>query len=718
MASNWEIGLLERLQSRGLLDFTEEDQSDFYAESTTDEEKINEGLKMIEEKRPQDYMAGALRMSRRGTGQLVPEAGFGGYLPPSNLTTEYYNPIPQRMEPLTVVDVIQEAVKPRWEIPGLSSYSRAMGRATDIMDAPIKKRHEELKSQGILADFNMRHGTVKYTEVPEGEGGLSGYPYAKSLAYFMPLIGDPETGEYSLLDVAFGGLEAGAAVKYGKGLLPGAKSAEFDRLMEIMKKMSPPEREKTFQKEISHIMSLKGEERMLAAKKWQHKWATDPETFVRNQGARIELEEYPSKQFPRKKTIRNKPRVADIDVKVPNEDVWREYEINRMIEEGIIPKKYGIEEMYGKEYAEAMETVPGAVRTGSDIQEIKELSDEIAKRLSTESYNTIYEGDFSYISDEMKKGIQDYLIEGPKSAEEIDKFVKLARRPDMTMEKMADEGFELEYKAYLDYKEGIDKEFARLEFQADLPHEFVYPGGGQRIPDAPTSIIVDADETVKYGFFPEEKAGGAYYHGEEIGPIQASSRKMEPGKYREMITINPEFAHTFESTAVHELQHFTTKGQDLIPNEVRRGIQHLIDGDFDSMVEYWYKNNLDVPAFFTKEGVTLRATDASPKEVRSAVDYYIRETEVQARLQQVRFHLDLKPGQKVTDDHISMLIEGWTEPKSGFTFSRRGFTEDLLNVFGHNRDKLKKALNTLPALVPLTEEDQLSNNWEMEENPF
>ena len=68
-----------------------------------------------------------------------------------------------------------------------------------------------------------------------------------------------------------------------------------------------------------------------------------------------------------------------------------------------------------------------------------------------------------------------------------------------------------------------------------------------------------------------------------------------------------------------------------------------------------------------------------------------------------------------------MLIEGWTIQKPGgvsYTFSRRGFTEDLLNVFGHDPDKLKKALNTLPALVPLTDEDQLSNNWQMEENPF
>ena len=89
MASNWEIGLLERLQSRGLLDFTEEDQSDFYAESTTNEEKMEKMVEQLEESDlwskmytkkstqvfPQySYMAG--KEPRRGTGQLVPEAGL------------------------------------------------------------------------------------------------------------------------------------------------------------------------------------------------------------------------------------------------------------------------------------------------------------------------------------------------------------------------------------------------------------------------------------------------------------------------------------------------------------------------------------------------------------------------------------------------------------------------------------------------------------------
>ena len=83
-----------------------------------------------------------------------------------------------------------------------------------------------------------------------------------------------------------------------------------------------------------------------------------------------------------------------------------------------------------------------------------------------------------------------------------------------------------------------------------------------------------------------------------------------------------------------------------------------------------------------------------------------KRTEIQARLQQLRHSLGVKPGQKVTK---KMLILS-TKSK------RKDFYRDLVNVLGE--ENVIKALNTLPAIVPMTTEQNLFNQWDKEDNLF
>ena len=122
--------------------------------------------------------------------------------------SEYLSEKRKRGEPLTVSEQFKEAVKPRWNIPILSEYTSAIGKMAKKADVGVEKRSEKLKRKGILWEYDaqsMRHGVRKTTKVARGEGGIEGYPKAMDLASFMPLIGDPETGKYSLLDIALAG---------------------------------------------------------------------------------------------------------------------------------------------------------------------------------------------------------------------------------------------------------------------------------------------------------------------------------------------------------------------------------------------------------------------------------------------------------------------------------------------------------------------------------
>jgi hypothetical protein len=102
--------------------------------------------------------------------------------------------------------LLEVILKPKYEIPGLSAYSRAVGRLSEILDAPIEKEREQ---------FAERYG-ISREDVPSAVGGTSlgmilGQPALSSIyitpgdipPMLAPASGDPETGEYSNLDVGF-----------------------------------------------------------------------------------------------------------------------------------------------------------------------------------------------------------------------------------------------------------------------------------------------------------------------------------------------------------------------------------------------------------------------------------------------------------------------------------------------------------------------------------
>ena len=565
-------------------------------------------------------------------------------------------------EPLTVPEQLEEAVRPRWNVPILSEYTSAIGKAAKKVDVGTEKRSEKLKRKGILWEYDaqaLRHGARKTTKVDRGEGGIEGYPKAMDLASFIPFIGDPETGKYSLLDVAFAGTEA----------IPAAKG---------VKSFFKPE--KVYQRKIKRIMKKGGKEKLEAVKQWQTEWITDPETFVRQRGARIkdvdDVRDYTilGTHYKDKRLIKDQ-NLIDLSSTVddsPEMMVWH--------------SKYGIEKKLTKaEELAAVEQLP----------KVKLMK---------------------------KHG---------RTQKEINKFVKLAKKPGMTKSRMLKEGFADEWDSYLRYKKEMERRFDLLEITEDIPHTPIqFMRGAKRLPDEPLEMakvrrelgIPDWDQPVQYGFFPEPNAAGVYRHAVDVDEIQGMTWKMDPGAYREMVSMNPSFPRTFESTAVHELQHFITKADDLIPSDVVKAIRLLRRGDkpgkmdVEGLVKFWKEKKLHV---LGKDPVLLRTglQRATDKEIRKTVKYFARKTEIQARLQELRYALGVKPGQKVTQKMITRKIKGihgaeWVTP----FFHGKGFYKNLVKVMG--KENVIKALNTLPAIAPMVLEDQLLNQWESEDNPF
>jgi len=67
-------------------------------------------------------------------------------------------------EPLTVPEQLEEAVRPRWNVPILSEYTSAIGKAAKKVDVGTEKRSEKLKRKGILWEYDaqaLRHGARK-----------------------------------------------------------------------------------------------------------------------------------------------------------------------------------------------------------------------------------------------------------------------------------------------------------------------------------------------------------------------------------------------------------------------------------------------------------------------------------------------------------------------------------------------------------------------------
>ena len=124
-------------------------------------------------------------------------------------------------EPPSLLEALGEILEPTYELPGLSSYTRAVGKASDILDAPITKRKEEFaKAQGMDVEDVSRADIGAGIPLSLMLGGtLGGHsnPLAAAAramgdprvtpgdlpAILAPASGDPETGLYSQLDVGF-----------------------------------------------------------------------------------------------------------------------------------------------------------------------------------------------------------------------------------------------------------------------------------------------------------------------------------------------------------------------------------------------------------------------------------------------------------------------------------------------------------------------------------
>ena len=124
-------------------------------------------------------------------------------------------------EPPSLLEALGEILEPTYELPGLSSYTKFIGKARDILDAPITKRKEEFaKTAGIdvedvsRADIGagiplslMLGGTLAGHSNPLAAAARAmGDPrvtHGDLPSILAPASGDPETGLYSPLDATF-----------------------------------------------------------------------------------------------------------------------------------------------------------------------------------------------------------------------------------------------------------------------------------------------------------------------------------------------------------------------------------------------------------------------------------------------------------------------------------------------------------------------------------
>jgi len=332
--------------------------------------------------------------------------------------------------------------------------------------------------------------------------------------------------------------------------------------------------------------------------------------------------------------------------------------------------------------------------------------------------------------EEIKK-IEEIWNMKPRSKKEVERFVKLAKKPNMSRSKMKKEGFVHEWDSYLKYKDEMIEEFDRLEFHERLPwklegEEWV------RLPDetheqwrkritfenepwALRDVEVDPRKTttdkVKWGFgLPDAEYAGVWRPSYDVTDInQAMKRGVHPdrmGRYHEMVEIDPAMSQKdIKSLAVHELQHYITKGNTNIPHAVGELIQNLNRGDLDDLVGYWKKNKLSVFEGGDASGKWKSIKGAKESEIKGTIRYFRDTTEIQARLQEIRLSLGVSPGEKITKE---MLILKGVRTKSPYT--------NLKKILGE--DNIIKALNTLPAVVPMTTETSLFNQWDREDNIF
>lgn len=494
-------------------------------------------------------------------------------------------------EDLSKANPIVEAVfKPRWNVPLLSKYTSAVGRAAKKTDKYV----EEKVGTSKVIDLGTLLGQYSLSGKMVSPGDI--------MSTVTPFIGDPETGKYSLFDLALGGLEA----------VPLAKGAKTS-ISSVGKRLSKPT-EKKFQKKIQKALKKGGKENLESALKWQKEWITDPETFLRQSGLR-----------------------------------------------GNDPETF----MFGR-------------------------------------------------------------FAGGRDKE----FLRLARKPNMSRSRMKKEGFADEWDAYIEYKDGMIKEFDRLEIHERLPY-ILEDEKWVRLPDETMTqwskrmrferepwMLKRGEvnpsksaEKVKYGFgLPGDEYAGVWrgkYLATDVN--QAIDYRVAPdrmGVYQEIVEVNPGISQKeFSTTAVHELQHYITKGNTRIPSVVGELIQNLNRGDMDDLISYWKRNKLNVFKGGETTGGWKSIKSAKDSEIEGTIRYFRDKTEIQARLQELRISLGVSPGEEVTK---KMLMLKGVRTKRFYT--------DLKKILGE--DNIIKALNTLPAVVPMSVETSLFNEWDREDNIF
>ena len=490
----------------------------------------------------------------------------------------------------SLLDLLGKQIEPKYDLGILSSYSRTVGKMGAILDAPVKKRNEKFKEAGVSQIYNPNLGMYMNTIVePDSPlAGEKGLPMpSTALGAIAPLTGDPETGKYSNLDIAFGALESVGATKALKSVL----------------RKTPPE---IYKKKLKKVLKKGGVEKLKAAKKWQEEWITDPETFVR-------------------------------------------------------------QEM-------------GGVKEGSMIK--YPFSESNTQNLSEK---------------------------------QINKFIKLARKPDMSRSKMKKEGFIDEYNAYLKYKDDMTKEFDRLVIQEDLPYDYKHGEFQRSLDEEKTNWFQDLEKIAEqkpdkanYGFTPageQESIAGRYFHEFNVDTFETAFRNSQGklGKFFEQVEISPTMTKNIENVAVHELQHYTTKGNKEIPHVVKKLINSLKKGNKKELIKVWKKEKF----YGQGDKGFVKASKATDKEIENAIDYFSSNTEIQARLQQIRFNLNVKPGESIKSLQgfkAGANSNHWLNDRAS-----KSALKELKQVM--SEENILKALNSLPAIVPLTAEEELFNEW-------
>jgi len=327
----------------------------------------------------------------------------------------------------------------------------------------------------------------------------------------------------------------------------------------------------------------------------------------------------------------------------------------------------------------------------------------------------------------ISRGIQDevmeYTIHG-KTKREVDIFVQMARDPKTTAKDMSKLGFEKEYKGYLKYKKDIKKRMGKIK-QGHFKHiaqgieapDIRYTEGLKKSVSQNIMGMADRMELARnprYGIMDVGEGAAGYYRPQTIVSEKdyIRPRTKIPGVYREKVVIDAGLLNQDElsSVAVHEFQHYLTKGSEGMPRVVKTELIDLMRGrgDFDKLIDFWKKNDLRVRKLDGTGSTT--ALKADDDEIGYTIEYFIKSTEIQARMQQIRKALKTSPGKKITTQQVDELL-------SSSDATTQSAIQDLLNVM-KNKKSLLKSLNTLPALVPVVLEENLFNEWYGEDNIF